>query len=135
MKDWNSFTRGDDRYSSPTQIRPGDLPPPGMLTTEVREAEGAAVLSLAGELDLATIERAEAGLRRALAATPSGRAVIDLREVTFICSTGIAFLIRARREHGRRLSMIESESPAVKRVLEIVGLDLEGLSAAAADDD
>jgi anti-anti-sigma factor len=93
------------------------------FTADIEADDGRAVLRLAGELDLSQVDTAESGLRRSLEQRPSDGVVIDLRELTFIDSTGIAFLVRALQEHGSDLSFRESESPDVRRVLGIVGLD------------
>lgn len=100
------------------------LPVIGLLKADVQKDGDGAVLSLAGEFDLATLDVAERGLQEALDSSESGRVTIDLREVTFLCATGIHFLAVASKDLGPNLTVIESEAPAVKRVLSIVGLDL-----------
>jgi anti-anti-sigma factor len=82
-----------------------------------------AVLGLIGEFDLSNLEAAQVGLRRALDESPSGRVVIDMRELIFIDSTGIAFLVHTVKEHGPKITVRRSEAPAVRRVVGLVGAD------------
>ncbi len=80
------------------------------------------VLSVTGELDLATAPQLEQPLEAALAA--GGGILIDLSACEFIDSTGIALLVStlSRNEGGTRVSFIPSDFPAVTRVLELTGL-------------
>jgi anti-sigma B factor antagonist len=76
-----------------------------------------------GELDLATADRMDATLLEQL---DSGFAhvVVDLRELTFIDSTGIRILWQAHRRSeldGTRLSVIPGDGP-VNRALLLTGL-------------
>jgi anti-sigma B factor antagonist len=85
-----------------------------------REAGGAVVLELRGELDVATVPL----LREALAATAGTTVVVDLQELTFMDSSGISAFIHARKQlarDGHRL-LLTRPSPNVRRVLDIVGL-------------
>lgn len=79
-------------------------------------------LALNGELDLANAETAETTLGEALA---SGKdVVVDLTNLEFLDSTGVAILVAAMREvDGKRLSFLPSEHEAVRRLLELTGLD------------
>jgi anti-anti-sigma factor len=52
--------------------------------------------------------------------------VIDLREVTFIDSTGLALLLRteaASRQDGFELEIVRSPAAAVRSALEVSGLE------------
>jgi anti-anti-sigma factor len=83
------------------------------------------VLALSGELDLSNADRFSDELARAEdGASPPSRIVLDLSELEFIDSTGIALLVSAlsRNEGDVRISFIPSDSPAVTRVLELTGL-------------
>lgn len=132
MQNMDGAIRVDGNGSaSPAPIPTIDFPAIGSLEAHVQRVGDGAVLSLAGEFDLATLGLAERGLQEALASSESGRVAIDLRELTFICSTGIKFLVLASKEHGMKLTVIESETLAVKRVLSIVGIDSSYFAAAA----
>jgi anti-sigma B factor antagonist len=95
----------------------------GTLVVRSLENGGSRVVAFAGELDLANAGTAEDALRSSLE-DPSTPVVVDMRELEFIDSTGIALLVSAlsRNEGGVRVSFIPSNSTAVTRVLELTGL-------------
>jgi anti-sigma B factor antagonist len=95
-------------------------------TLEVRTAKDGDthVISLCGELDLANAATAETALQPALE-TPDAKVVVDMRELEFIDSTGIALLVAmlARNDADEaRIRFLPSSFPAVTRVLELTGL-------------
>jgi anti-sigma B factor antagonist len=83
------------------------------------------VIAVEGELDLSVADRIEEELAKA----ERGEAeaiVLDLSEVTFIDSTGIAVLVAAARrsaENSDRLRIRRSSAPGVRRMLALTGLD------------
>jgi anti-anti-sigma factor len=82
------------------------------------------VLPLAGELDVA---RANDAYMRMLALElrPGAQLVLDLRELTFMDSTGVRLILQASeyaRSHGAGLVVVRPPEP-VMRVIELVGLD------------
>ncbi len=85
-------------------------------------AHGVCVVSVIGEIDLATAPQ----VRSALAAAEASDARViqlALSQVTFMDSTGIAVLVEhaeRSRANGNHLSIVSG--PAVDRVLEISGL-------------
>jgi anti-sigma B factor antagonist len=92
-------------------------------TLEVRTTKDGEtyVISLCGELDLANAGTAEAALEASL--QQERHVVIDMRELEFIDSTGIALLVAALGRDGEaEISFVPSTSQAVKRVLELTGL-------------
>jgi anti-sigma B factor antagonist len=95
----------------------------GTLVVRTALCGEAKLISLCGELDLANAGTAEAALA---ASFDDGTVpvVIDMRELEFIDSTGIALLVAAlgRNEEGAEVRFIPSTSPAVSRVLELTGL-------------
>jgi anti-anti-sigma factor len=94
------------------------------LTTEVREAEGATLVALFGELDISEIETVEKTLAAAEAKQPRVL-ILDLRGLEFMDSSGIRLVVEAdlrARENDRRLLVIRG-SDAVHRVLTIALLD------------
>lgn len=95
----------------------------GTLVVRSLENDGSRVVAFAGELDLANAGTAESALQSSLE-DPSTPVVVDMRELEFIDSTGIALLVSAlsRNDGGIRVSFIPSNSPAVTRVLELTGL-------------
>jgi anti-anti-sigma factor len=84
---------------------------------------GQLVLSVAGELDMAT---APVLRERLEAATAQGatRIVVDLSEVTFIDSISLAALVAAKHKPGGagRLAIV-TEAPYALLILEATGLD------------
>lgn len=94
------------------------------LSVETRWEGEEAVLALTGELDLSTAGQVERELEAAEERKPS-RLVIDLRQVSFLDSTGLRVVLsadgRARRD-GRRLEVIPGPPP-VHRVFRIALLD------------
>jgi len=88
-------------------------------------ADGGQVLALDGELDIQNAETLAAEIARTEVADGGGL-TIDLRELAFIDSTGIALLVSVFRRFnadGNRLHLVPSRSEAVRRVMELTGLD------------
>src|SRR5438093_8630349 len=98
-----------------------------MNTLEVHTTatpDGVAVVTLVGELDIDTSTRVEQELRR-IERTGPPTIVLDLRELTFIDSTGLRLVVAAdvrAREQGRRLAVLPGPS-GVQRVFRITTLD------------
>jgi anti-sigma B factor antagonist len=97
--------------------------PGSRLKVSVDEAEGRIALSLHGDVDLADAERLEEALHDAVNRGEAGVSV-DLREVTFLGSTGVRLLLEAG-EHARRrgtgLSFVLGDG-AARRVIDLLGL-------------
>ena len=86
--------------------------------------DGAAVISVSGEVDVAAAPALRDSLARILAAGTGGMVVVDLVGVTFIDSTGLGVLIGAHKrcaEGGRELRVVVGE-PRILKVFEITGL-------------
>jgi anti-anti-sigma factor len=81
------------------------------------------LLTVQGEVDLATAPELQAALESALP-PERARVVIDLRGVTFLDSTGLALLLRYDRKAalaGRRVVVVKGP-PQVQRAFELTGL-------------
>jgi anti-anti-sigma factor len=93
-----------------------------------------ASLILSGELDLANAVEVEESFERALQ-NGASEIVVDLTDLTFIDSTGIALFVLTKRGDDRdRLRFRPSSSAAVRRVLAISGVDtVLGLAEGSAD--
>jgi anti-sigma B factor antagonist len=92
------------------------------LTIERRD--GTVHISLSGELDISTAPQLEDDLRRVEAERPEC-IVLDLRDLSFMDSTGLRLLIMAdarAREEGRRLA-IGRGNEMIQRVLHLTRLD------------
>jgi anti-anti-sigma factor len=94
----------------------------GMLAVHVAQDGVVCRIGLRGELDLANAGTAEAELDAALES--GAPVVVDMRQLEFIDSTGIALLVRAMQVDGNAsgLSFLRSEFDAVNRVLELTGV-------------
>lgn len=83
----------------------------------------AAVVSVVGEIDLATAEELGAVLRAPEAQAPT--VVLDLRAVTFIDSSGLSVIVgehqRAQAEQRRLVVAVEG-APMVERLFDLTGL-------------
>ena len=91
----------------PADPPPGQPPPHEAYAGELRGE----ILACRGEIDLSNAERFRADLDRLIAGRRGGHAVVDMREVTFIDSIGLAELIdgfdRGDRA-GTRLQLVAS---------------------------
>lgn len=95
----------------------------GGLSVVTTFTDGVRVLTLAGEIDHHTGDQ----LRRALDVTDPARPriVIDMRQVTFMDSTGINILIAAYQSVTKVGGWLRLAAPtdSVLRVLQLVGVD------------
>lgn len=93
-----------------------------LINVKVVEEEGVVVAQVSGELDLANSPATGDAIEANLAA--SARAlVVDLTELTFLDSSGVAMLFRLVRrlgDHRQQLHVVAPGGEAVGRVLEIV---------------
>jgi anti-anti-sigma factor len=93
---------------------------------EVNESGDAPHVSLHGELDMVRAEEVEAELMRIERGRPE-RVVLDLRNLTFLDSSGLRVVVmagsRARRD-GHALSIVRGPEQ-VHSVFEITGMDRE----------
>ena len=84
---------------------------------------GAVVVSLSGDLDLATVDYADAAFRQA--ARESKLLVVDLRHLDFIGVVGLRLMLAAAarmRIDGGRLVVVRGPD-AVQRLFELTGID------------
>lgn len=95
----------------------------GGLSVVLTTTDGIRVLTLAGEIDHDTSDQ----LHRALdvTGTPGPRIVVDMRQVTFMDSSGINVLIAAYQAVTAADGWLRLATPteAVARVLQLVGVD------------
>jgi stage II sporulation protein AA (anti-sigma F factor antagonist) len=77
------------------------------------------VVEVGGELDLSSVGPLESALSTALERKPS-RVVFQVRELTFMDSSGIALLVAT----AQRVPQVELRyaSPMIRRVIELAGL-------------
>ena len=94
------------------------------LELKVEENSGVACVVASGELDLATAEELEEALRRQERDEPP-MLVLDLREITFMDSTGLRAVIAAdsrARDRGARLVIVRAPEE-VDRVFRLTKMD------------
>ena len=99
---------------------------------EVRSEARGTVVTVSGELDVATSQLLERELAQ-LHAAPF--VVVDMRALTFIDSTGLGVLVRAHQlaqEQGRRFGLVCADGQ-VSRLLSLTGLDQELLVGDSAE--
>jgi len=88
------------------------------------EQDGVHVVALAGELDLTAVPELDATLAAAVAASEHPHVCLDLSELGFIDSSGLAAVIRAHVAVGEAGGALMIVAPAgiVRRTLEVSGL-------------
>jgi anti-anti-sigma factor len=94
------------------------------LEVDERREDGTIFVAIAGELDVASAPRLQKTLARLCADDQTSALTLDLSQLTFIDSTGLAVIAYASRLCERRdceLSVIRGPD-AVHNVFEITGL-------------
>ncbi len=97
-----------------------------VLETRVTQAGAHTVLRVAGEVDLANAGLLDAAIREAQADGDSGPLVVDLGELGYIDSAGMAALHRASRrieERGGTFVVVVPDGCACARTFEVAALD------------
>jgi anti-anti-sigma factor len=97
---------------------------PPLTVTVGTEGADTVVLTLTGEIDLATVSTLRDCLEQAAADTWQS-VIVDLEAVTFFDSTGLATVAAANRrlsESGRAFGL-RNPCESVRRVLEVTGMD------------
>jgi anti-sigma B factor antagonist len=95
---------------------------PGNLEIDVSHADGVCVVGLRGEFDLAGVDAFEARLQGLPGA--AGTLVLDMRELSFIDSSGLRAVVMADRQvrgDGRRFVVVRGPE-RVNRVLDLTGV-------------
>ena len=99
------------------------MPAAAEFRVDVARDESGVRITPVGEVDSATIERVRASVDEALAAS-AGRVILDLRQTTFLDSTGLHLAIDAADGsllNGADFAIIAGP-PAVQRTFELAGL-------------
>jgi anti-sigma B factor antagonist len=93
------------------------------ITTSVAHRDGAAVVSVGGEIDLSTAPAFEQAIAEALEANPPVLA-IELSDVTFMASVGLRILAATNEKIGAstRIAVI-ADNQAATRPIQLTGLD------------
>ncbi len=87
--------------------------------------QGVATITLGGELDLASVGTVREGIDKVLG-PGTQRVVFDLKELTFMDSSGIGLMVQVRNDVGS--VELRNASRIVRRAIEATGLgDILGL--------
>jgi anti-sigma B factor antagonist len=94
------------------------------LSVSVQRATGEAVVALAGEIDMSTVQRLSKTVSDLLANDPPPRVVLDLADVTFCDSQGLGTLVVLSRKATMAQSclVLVNVGEFLLRVLDITGL-------------
>lgn len=90
---------------------------------EISEQQGASVIAFTGEVDLESSPAAREILLKCLEST--SKVIVDLSEVSYIDSSGVASLVealQAAKKNGSQFSLAAASEPT-RRVLELARLD------------
>lgn len=90
---------------------------------EISEKQGASVVAFTGEVDLESSPAAREILLKCLEST--SKVIVDLSEVSYIDSSGVASLVealQAAKKNGSQFSLAAASEPT-RRVLELARLD------------
>jgi anti-sigma B factor antagonist len=90
---------------------------------QVQRHGRAAVIAVAGELDLASGPELEAELHE-ISADTTELLIVDLRELEFMDSTGLSIIVRAHQRltgEGCQVGLVKG-SPQVQRLLDLTGV-------------
>jgi anti-sigma B factor antagonist len=93
------------------------------IATAVDYEDGVAVLTVGGEVDLATVSALEAAVDEALASQPTAL-VVDLSEVEFLASAGLQTLVTTHEKVGTSVQFaVVAHGAATSRPIQLTGLD------------
>ena len=99
------------------------MPAKDPITTSVSYDEGVAVLSVTGEIDLATVPAFEAAIADALTQRPTAL-IVDLSAVDFLASAGLQALVATHENvNGTARFAVVAGGPATRRPSELAGLN------------
>jgi len=91
----------------------------------VEHADGVPVVRVVGDVDLATAPQLDAILNQF--SGEQSRLVVDLRDVSFLDSSGLSVLVQCRQRltqgSDRSMLTLVVNRPSIQRVLEVTGLD------------
>jgi anti-sigma B factor antagonist len=99
------------------------MPDQDAIATALAYQDGIAVLTVGGDVDLATVPALEAAIDEALVSKPTGL-VIDLSEVGFLASAGLQALVATHNNVSESAQFaVVANSAATSRPIQLTGLD------------
>lgn len=96
------------------------------MTVESQVVDDVMIVRVAGGIDMRTAPQLREALDETLERMRGGRLIIDLTEVTFFGSVGLAALAEAAAQadqHHSVLRIVVGINPIVRRSIEVTGLD------------
>jgi anti-sigma B factor antagonist len=95
----------------------------GTLQIDIGHQDGATVLSVAGEIDLATASMLDDSITAAFESGTEDDVIVDLDRVSFMDSSGLQVLLSHifSEQNGRRIRVTKG-SPQVYRLFEVSGM-------------
>lgn len=93
---------------------------------KTRGVDDVLVVRVAGEVDLRSAPELQEALTETLERMSGGRVVVDLTDVSFFGSPGLAVLAAAAAQadqHSCALRIVVGVNPLVRRSIEVTGLD------------
>jgi anti-sigma B factor antagonist len=100
-----------------------------------RTDDGTVTVAVQGEIDFSNADEVAQGIREAVAEWSPETVWVDLKDATFIDSTGLGALIEGYRAatEGSTRFVVTNPTPAFRRVLTVTGLcEMFGLSDSVA---
>jgi anti-sigma B factor antagonist len=98
---------------------PGNEP----ISTSVSHQDGIAVLTVSGEIDLATVPAFQAAIADALSHEPTAL-IVDLSAVEFLASAGLQALVATQETVSKDADFaVVADSPATSRPIQLTGLE------------
>jgi len=96
----------------------------GDLRVWTEDWDGVPVIGAEGEIDLGTIDQIRSATSELVRSKPA-RLIFDLRQVSYIDSSGLGILVGARKHlgHEPELVTVITDHPAVLQALSLTGLD------------
>lgn len=100
-----------------------EVAPGSHLGLDVDVAEGLVVLHVSGEIDVVTAPAFERKLAELASLSGTSVLVVDLLDVQFLSSAGLAVLMRTADDlEGRSRFLIAADGPATARPMTLVGM-------------
>jgi anti-sigma B factor antagonist len=106
-----------------TRVQPGEIPTPRQLELDRREDPDGVVVTIHGELDLATMSELEWALHEIEATNPR-RILLDLRGLDFMDGSGLSVMMSAARSAAAsgHLLVLRRGPHQVQRLFDLTGL-------------
>lgn len=99
------------------------MPAKDPITTSISFDDGVAVLTVSGEIDLATIPAFQGAIADALSQRPTAL-IVDMSAVEFLASAGLQALVATHEKvSGTAGFAVVADGPATSRPIELTGLD------------